>query len=337
MLSTVEFTEARRGADRNEVASFLRELARGVATLERQLAETTARADKAEQRLREVGSDDEIRRTLVLAQRTADGTLAEATAEGQRLVAAAEQRAAHLVAEAEAQAEQTRATAAAESEAAVAEAKEHAAAVRAEGEAEAKQATEELRNQLRQQVVDLGERRSSLSEDVSRLEDHLAAQRRRMQSVISTLSFLVDNPEALAELEAPPQSDIDLTGLMEDPGSKPAEPSEAQLSLADVPVQRRAPKPEAEAEAEPAPEVLDLTDATAETSRSNGDIDWSEIPVIDGLSSSDDDPITAEVPVTVGDRIVIDARDDILSDSMSSRASSAAAHDERRRRFGRSR
>ena len=72
MLSTVEFTEARRGADRNEVASFLRELARGVAALERQLAETTARAEKAELRLREVGSEDEIRRTLVLAQRTAD-------------------------------------------------------------------------------------------------------------------------------------------------------------------------------------------------------------------------------------------------------------------------
>jgi len=341
MLSTVEFTEARRGADRNEVASFLRELARGVATLERQLAEATARADAAEQRLREVGSDDEIRRTLVLAQRTADSTVADATSEGQRLVTAAEERAAHVVAEADARAEQTRATAAIEAEAVLVAAREHAATVRAEGEAEALKATEELRMQLRQQVIDLGDRRTALNDDVIRLEGHLAAQRRRMQSAITTLTFLVDNPEALAEIEAPSVTPIDLEGLMEDPGSitSESEPEEApvQLSLSEDAPAATAEVPTAVEPAADEPATVDVTDRTTEMARSDGDVDWSQVPVIDGLELSDEDPITAEVPVTAGDPIVIDARDDILSDSMAARPGSAAAHDERRRRFGRSR
>jgi hypothetical protein len=298
------------------------------------LAEATARAEKAEQRLREVGSDDEIRRTLVLAQRTADATLADATAEGQRLVTAAEQRAAHVVAEADAQAEKTRAAATSESAAALAEAKEHAAAVRAQGEAEAKQDTEELRAQLRQQVEELGERRSALSDDVTRMEEHLGAQRRRMESAIATLTFLVENPEALAQLDPPLLTSIDLSGLMDDPDAVSAEIEPAneavQMSLSN---EEAAEVTEA---AEPEP-VLDVTDRTTESTRPDGAGDWSEVPVIDGTTLSDEDPITAEVPVTTSEPIVIDARDDIRSDAMAARPGSAAAHDERRRRFGRSR
>ena len=337
MLSTVEFTESRRGADRNEVASFLREVARGVAGLERQVAEATSRAEKAEQHLRDTGSDDELRRTLLLAQRTADATVADAHEEGERITQAAEERAGRLLGEAEAHGEQSRADTAAIAAAALAANTAHLAELKRQGEAEVRGSTEELRLRLRDDVASLTARRGQLNDDVRALEDHVAAQRRRIESALKTLQFLIDNPAALAALDPPEMA-----------------PLEPLMLEGDEPE----PEPAPVAEAEPTavaqkPAVVDLTDSTESAAAEENEpeipvvddvpsLGWDEnVPVV-GEGAGSSHPITAEVPVVAKtgsagrpvNKVIIDVRDDEIDDHALGRPG-GSSHDDRRRRFGR--
>jgi len=103
ILREVEFRDRLRGYDTDEVDEFLEKVAVGVDELTEQLAAARARAEEAERRAEDhvPMDDDSIRRTLVLAQRTADLAISEAREEAARLVEAAEGRAAALVADAE--------------------------------------------------------------------------------------------------------------------------------------------------------------------------------------------------------------------------------------------
>ena len=114
-LHAVEFREARRGGyNTRDVDDFLERVAAGVGHLHERLREVVARAEAAEARLVDaqrqldevqrrgpaaaaatpagapsVGpseTDDTLRRTLVLAQRTADATIKEAKQEANRLI-----------------------------------------------------------------------------------------------------------------------------------------------------------------------------------------------------------------------------------------------------------
>jgi cell division initiation protein len=92
VLRDVEFREKWRGYSPDEVDDFLEQAAAGVERLQAQLQEADERATRAERRVLET-SDDDVRRALVLAQRTADAALAEAKEEADRRVAAAEEQA----------------------------------------------------------------------------------------------------------------------------------------------------------------------------------------------------------------------------------------------------
>ena len=83
LLTEVEFREQWRGYSQNEVDDFLERVAAAVAEL----------------RLIDLAEDDEIRRTLVLAQRTASTALEEAQAEAARILSDAEERKAEMEAE----------------------------------------------------------------------------------------------------------------------------------------------------------------------------------------------------------------------------------------------
>jgi cell division initiation protein len=104
LLRDVEFREQWRGYNPDEVDEFLERLATAVEELQGRLAETTERAERAERRVLDSASDDELRRTLVIAQRTADATLAEADAEAERRLADVDRRVKEADAEAEARA-----------------------------------------------------------------------------------------------------------------------------------------------------------------------------------------------------------------------------------------
>jgi cell division initiation protein len=101
-LREVEFREKMRGYHPEDVDQFLERVAVGMEVLQDRLRQALERAQRAEQAAAEVGGNDEaLRRTLVLAQRTADLAVQEAREQAARILASAEQQSQALVSEAE--------------------------------------------------------------------------------------------------------------------------------------------------------------------------------------------------------------------------------------------
>jgi DivIVA domain-containing protein len=93
-LRAITFRERLRGYHPEDVDQFLERVAEGVAALQAKLDEALARADAAEQAGSEAAdAEDAVRRTLMLAQRTADLALKEAKEEATRLVTEAQEAA----------------------------------------------------------------------------------------------------------------------------------------------------------------------------------------------------------------------------------------------------
>src|SRR3977135_1126092 len=77
-LREVEFREKLRGYNQDDVDEFLERGAGGVRVLHDRLRQAMERAMRAEQRVSDLPDDDDaLRRTLVLAQRTADMAVKE--------------------------------------------------------------------------------------------------------------------------------------------------------------------------------------------------------------------------------------------------------------------
>jgi len=107
-LREVEFREKMRGYHPEDVDQFLEEVAAGLEVLQDRLRQAMERAQRAEAAAAESGGTDEtLRRTLVLAQRTADLAVQEAREQAARILAGAEQQAQAVIAEAESRARQT--------------------------------------------------------------------------------------------------------------------------------------------------------------------------------------------------------------------------------------
>ncbi|CAN5739059.1 hypothetical protein BH20ACT1_BH20ACT1_03500 [soil metagenome] len=97
----IRFAEQWRGYRTDEVDEFVEQVAEAFDQLEARVQECSTRAAEAERRLLERGPDDDLSRTLVLAQRTADAVLHEAEVEAAGVLARGEERARLLVEEAE--------------------------------------------------------------------------------------------------------------------------------------------------------------------------------------------------------------------------------------------
>ena len=101
-LREVEFREKMRGYHPEDVDQFLERVAAGIEVLQDRLRQALDRAQRAEAQASEAGgADDALRRTLVLAQRTADLAVQEAREQAARLLAGAEQQAQAMIADAE--------------------------------------------------------------------------------------------------------------------------------------------------------------------------------------------------------------------------------------------
>ena len=228
-----------RGYDYAGVDTFL-------ATLRSDVADLQERYEAAQQRLQELEAggggggatpetEGELRRTLVLAQRLADETEADAKASAEQMITAATEHADTTRAEAEAEAAQMRETAeqelananeeadairqqtAEESEQASAKARERAEillsnaeqagterVVEIEGLAQAEVA--EMREPIRTEVEQLEGVRSQLLNDISDLESHLEAQRVRVRNAVDALrvgmSGSIEDLQRVAEDDA---------------------------------------------------------------------------------------------------------------------------------------
>lgn len=107
-LREVEFREKMRGYHPEDVDHFLEQVAAGIEVLQDRLRQAVDRAQRAEAAASEAsGTDDTLRKTLVLAQRTADLAVQEAREQASRILASAEQQAQAILSDAEERGRQT--------------------------------------------------------------------------------------------------------------------------------------------------------------------------------------------------------------------------------------
>jgi DivIVA domain-containing protein len=101
-IRQVEFRERLRGYHQEDVDEFLERMAAGLEILQERLREVTERAVRAERQVRDASEgEDSLRRTLVLAQRTADLAVQEAHEQAARIVESATAQGQAIVAQAE--------------------------------------------------------------------------------------------------------------------------------------------------------------------------------------------------------------------------------------------
>lgn len=207
-VALTTFKTVKKGYDPNEVRAYLARLATAIESTQTQAAAMEARARAAVARLQELAGQpatarppepvaavapvaerdttaDEaqtISRTLLLAQRTADATIAEANVEAKRIRDEAEAIASHARDSAE-------------------EVKNRLVT---EAKADARRASEDQRVQIDSEVQSLLARREFLLSDVEHLEQHVISHRDRLREVAASLTTIVESPDGgLADLRRP--------------------------------------------------------------------------------------------------------------------------------------
>lgn len=202
VLHEVEFREAKRGGyHTQDVDEFLERLAVAVDRQEAQLREARQRVAAAEGRLAEAErrveeadrrtggpseADETLKRTLVLAQRTADAAIREAEDQAARIMAGAEDEAQRLVHDAH----------------------ESVAQAYAEAEEEARRSQQEARARVLAELQELEAGREMLRSDVELLERHIEVQRERLRLTIRDLTALVEDPAALRAHLVPTMAEV---------------------------------------------------------------------------------------------------------------------------------
>ena len=223
-LREVEFREKMRGYHPEDVDAFLERVADGLEVVQERLRQALERAAQAEQQAAEAGGTDEtLRKTLLLAQRTADLAVQEAREQASRILAGAEQQAQGILAEADER---------------------------------ARQAQEEAQAALRADVARLEAARTQLQEDVSALSRWLEDQKEQLGA---TLNDALGRIKQLGVVRAaPPVKDVDIP---EAPGGgRRAQPTTSRGTDQDSPspsarpARPAPPKPEGPAMAAPRPE-----------------------------------------------------------------------------------
>lgn len=185
LLDNAAFREAKRGYNTQEVDEFIeqvkveygrhdaliREARLRIEDAEARVAQAERRAAEAAERAEAASdADDTLKRTLVLAQRTADAAIKEAEEQAARMLS---------------------------------EAQEATARSRAEAESEARRAQEEARLRVAAELHELESMRNQVRADVDALERHLSEQRERVRFSTSELQRVLDDPSALRETTLP--------------------------------------------------------------------------------------------------------------------------------------
>lgn len=261
-IHEAEFREAKRGGyNTQDVDDFLERVASDIARAQAELRESRQRVEAAEARTSELerraaeaerraaehgDADETLKRTLVLAQRTADAAIKEAEDQAARTLAAAQEQANRMVAEAQ----------------------EAAVQARTHAEAEARRSAEEARARVLEELRALEASRDQLRSDVDLLDRHLELQRDRVRSTAHELQRLLDDPSALSEMPPPEVSDVQapLSGTGHDdqperplvaPRPLTAPPEEGAPAGADGPP----PRPPADVDPGPDPDPGPPTEA----------------------------------------------------------------------------
>lgn len=206
LARSTTFKTVRKGYDPDEVAEFQQAAAtaiedaqnraaafeakaRGLAT-QLQQAQAEPASDDTEQTEANREQADVISRTLLLAQRTADQTVADANTEAERIVSEASVGAAEQINQARSQ----------------------AAKIIEAARTEARQAAQEARESASAEVQSLLAKRDFLAADVDALETHVRRQREQLRAAGEALLELSDETTGgLAEARRPMLSASDAT------------------------------------------------------------------------------------------------------------------------------
>ncbi len=245
-LPEVRFEEELRGYSKSQVDRVLQSLAPladDVGELQARLAEAERRAAAAEARLAErpapvespattpapvaaapvvrstADFDETLSKTLLLAQRTADMTVAEAKAEAEALLAASRSEADGLRAET-AKARSAAGAEVAEERRNLLEAAHREVQEKVEAAEESLSRSEgAMREQLVAEIAELSALRDGLSADIAELEGHLAQRRDAIRAAVADMTTIIDDPKRLRS-EMPPVAD----GPIELPKPSPGGP-----------------------------------------------------------------------------------------------------------------
>jgi DivIVA domain-containing protein len=205
VINEVEFHQKMRGYDPDEVDDFLERVAAAVEQLQERVRQAEQRAVAAERRVTEgagrskeappaaaaapaskADETEAIRRTLVLAQRTADAAIKEAEDDAKKTLQSAQDQVQRLYAEAQ----------------------EHARKLVIDAESEARKTADETRKRLVKEIIALEETRDSLRADQGILERHIDEQRLRLRSSIGALQRVLDDPGRLRAVTPPELSGV---------------------------------------------------------------------------------------------------------------------------------
>jgi DivIVA domain-containing protein len=213
-VRTVEFPTVRKGADPAEVKRFLGDVADELERAQNQATAMEARARAAVARLQEISEaapaqpaveasveeSQTISRTLVLAQRTADATVADAKSEAARILAAAKDEAAATL-------DSTR---------------EMSAKMLEDARIEARRIGDAERMSVASEVEALKARRDFLESDVHHLETFIVDQRARIREAATAIIDVSERvPGGLGDVRPPLLSASDDTHTNE-PANQPA-------------------------------------------------------------------------------------------------------------------
>jgi DivIVA domain-containing protein len=195
------FKTVKKGYDPSEVDDFKEKVAAAIETAQNQATAMEARARAAVAKLQEVSqqvtsgagatgvsptaSDEDaetISRTLLLAQRTADNTVAQANADAESITVKARVDATTVIDNARSMADK----------------------LLDEARLEARRSAESERIKAENEVQALLARRDFLISDVDHLEHHLGAQRERLRDAAVSLQDLIERvPGGLGEMRRP--------------------------------------------------------------------------------------------------------------------------------------
>ena len=160
-IRSVRFREKLRGYHPDDVDGFLEQLSLLVGDLEARLADATARLEQSQSRTTVATVDEQtVRRTLVLAQRTAELAVTEAQSRAEAIVAEAEEQA------------RTRVSA-------------------VEAEVQATREVEEAR--LREDLARLEEARAEAERDLVELKARRAEEHARLTEALGDLATVIDD------------------------------------------------------------------------------------------------------------------------------------------------
>lgn len=314
------FKTVKKGYDPSEVDDFKEKVAAAIETAQNQATAMEARARAAVAKLQEVSQQvtsasptgagpsaseedaETISRTLLLAQRTADQTVAQANADAETISVRARVDATTVIDNARSMADK----------------------LLDEARIEARRSAESERIKAENEVQALLARRDFLLSDVDHLEHHLGAQRERLRDAAVSLQDLVERvPGGLGEMRRPLLS-ASAESLLSG-SSRPAEPSPRPATAAVLSVGQQddvddfaddataaydmSHDSEAEPEKYEFPSLMDATPAHMAGGDPN-DVDESVVMRLD-LGSLDVDSATRPSWSQVGDDPLITGADEL--------------------------